>query len=116
MEPKEDDFIFDSYSVLSDKKEIHFHYKYKGLKFTEKIFLPETIPDSVNKDLLTKILESLHLMLGISYFKMHCSKKITIPYSLTRKQANFWNTVYTKGLGEFFYRNKIDFRNLIDFP
>lgn len=116
MEPKEEIFIFDSYSVLPDKKEIHFNYKYKDLKFTEKIFLPETIPDSVNKDLLTKILESLHLMLGISYFKMHCSKKITIPYSLTRKQANFWNTVYTKGLGEFFYRNKIDFRNLIDFP
>ncbi|TSC64262.1 MAG: phospho-N-acetylmuramoyl-pentapeptide transferase, partial [Parcubacteria group bacterium Gr01-1014_106] len=35
---------------------------------------------------------------------------------LTKKQAEFWNTVYTKGLGEFFYKNKIDFRNRVQFP
>ncbi len=116
MEIKSDVFIFDSFSVLTNKKEIDFKYKYKDLKFTEKILLPKQIPNSVNPVLLSKVLESLHLMLGISYFKMHCSKKMTIPYSLIRKQVDFWNIVYTKSLGEFFYKNKIDFRNLIDFP
>jgi len=116
MEPKEDTFFFDSYSVLPDKKEIRFCYKYRDLKFTETIFIPEAIPSSVNSVLLTKVLQNLHLILGISYYKMHCSKKIIIPYSLTPEQAQFWNTVYTKGLGEFFYRNKIDFRGLINFP
>lgn len=111
-----DCFIFDSYSILPNKKEIDFNYKYKDLKFTEKIFLPEQIPGSVNPVLLNKVLESLHLMLGISYFKMYCPKKILIPYSLTEEQARFWNTVYTKGLGEFFYKNKIDFQELINFP
>jgi len=47
---------------------------------------------------------------------MYCPKKIDIPYSLTQEQASFWNTVYTKGLGEFFFINKIDFRGLINFP
>lgn len=28
----------------------------------------------------------------------------------------YWSTVYTKGLGEFFYQNKIDFRGLVSFP
>ena len=61
-------------------------------------------------------MESLHLILGISYFKMYCPKKIIIPYQLSKAQADFLNLVYTKGLGEFFYKNKIDFRNLINFP
>jgi len=47
---------------------------------------------------------------------MYCPKKIILPYDLSNAQARFWNTVYTKGLGEFFYKNKIDFRDLINFP
>jgi hypothetical protein len=35
---------------------------------------------------------------------------------LSREQAQFWDLVYTKGLGEFYYRNKIDFRGLVSFP
>jgi len=116
MQSKEDAFIFESYSVLSNKKAIHFNYKYKDLSFTEKIILPDPIPANVENKLVNKVFESLHLILGISYFKMYCPKKIIIPYYLSKAQASFWNTVYTKGLGEFFYKNKIDFRNLIDFP
>ena len=116
MKPKEDAFIFDSYSIQTNRKEIHFNFKCRDLNFTEKIFLPKQVPDVANPVLLAKAFENLHLILGISYYKMHCSKKIAVPYSLTHEQAQFWNTVYTKGLGEFFYKNKIDFRNLIDFP
>jgi hypothetical protein len=116
MEQNDVAFVFDSYSVSSDKKMIQFSYKYQGFKFVEKIILPEVIPDSVNQELLTKVLENLHLILGISYFKMYCPKNLTIPYSLTKDQSDFWNTVYTKGLGEFFYKNQINFKNLINFP
>jgi hypothetical protein len=35
---------------------------------------------------------------------------------LSREQAQFWDIIYTKGLGEFYYRNKIDFRGLVAFP
>jgi len=116
MKPKEDVFIFESYFVLPNKKEIHFNYKFKDLYFTEKIILPDGIPANVEDEIVNKVLESLHLILGISYFKIYCPKKIVIPYHLSKAQAGFWNTVYTKGLGEFFYKNKIDFKNLIDFP
>jgi hypothetical protein len=48
---------------------------------------------------------------------MYCPEKIQVEtVRLNREQANFWNTVYTKGLGEFFYQNKIDFRGLVQFP
>jgi len=111
-----DNFIFESYSVLPNNKEVHFKYQYKDLKFTEKILLPKEIPPDVNQTLLKITIENLHLILGISYFKTFCPKTIEIPYELTQAQAEFWNTVYTIGLGEFFYKNKIDFRGLINFP
>lgn len=116
MNSNADAFIFESYFILPNKKEIEFNYKYKNLNFTEKILLPKQIPSTANPILLTKVLENLHLMLGISYFKMFSPNKISIPYSLTIEQSQFWNTVYTKGLGEFFYINKIDYRGLISFP
>ena len=116
MKLKSQEFVFDSFKIQADRKTIDFIYKAGELVFAEKIFLPQEIPVSVSQDLLNRILRSLHLILGISYFKMFCPKKITVPYSLNKKQAYFWNTVYTKGLGEFFYRNKIDFRGLINFP
>ncbi len=81
--------------------------------FREKISFPK-ITSIIN---VQAILDNLLLMLGISYYKLTCAKKIQTPtISLTKDQANFWNIVYTKGLGEFFYKNNIDFRGLINFP
>ena len=110
------EFIFDSYIIQPDRKTIDFMYKVGEFVFDETIILPQEIPTSISQGLLEKILHGLHLMLGISYYKMFCSKKIIVPYLLTNEQADFWNTVYTKGLGEFFYRNQIDFHGLINFP
>ncbi|EKE14947.1 MAG: hypothetical protein ACD_12C00227G0001 [uncultured bacterium] len=116
MIQKLDVFEFVSYEIQPDKKTIDFNYKTGDLYFSEKIILPTPIPASVNLDLLKNVLNNLHLILGITYFKMYCPKKITVPYYLSKVQADFWNTVYTKGLGEFFYKNKIDFMGLINFP
>lgn len=116
MIQKQDVFEFVSYEIQSDKKMINFNYRARDLYLTEKITLPTPIPSFINPLLLKNILNDLHLILGITYFKMYCPKKIISPYHLTKAQADFWNTVYTKGLGEFFYKNKIDFRGLINFP
>lgn len=101
----------------------HFYFEIKRgsktyrfietLRFPTKGIAWRTIPP----ELLTKILDALALALGISYWKLYCPKNIEIAFtSLTKAQAAFWNTVYTKGLGEFYYKNKIDFRGLVDFP
>lgn len=116
MKPKPHAFVFDSYKIQPDRKTVDFIYKAGDFTFDEKIILPQEIPTSVSPDLLNRVLQNLHLKLGISYYKMFCPKTITVPYALTKEQADFWNTVYTKGLGEFFYRNQIDFRGLIIFP
>ncbi|OGK47397.1 hypothetical protein A3A93_00790 [Candidatus Roizmanbacteria bacterium RIFCSPLOWO2_01_FULL_38_12] len=112
-------FIFSSFSYNSDKLEYSFNYEIEGdktYKFTEKIILP-FLKQNADKRLLDRILFSLHLVLGISYWKTFCPRKILIKSgSLSKKQAKFWNELYTKGLGEFFYKNKIDYRGLIQFP
>ena len=109
-------FIFKSYSFDAKKKRVRFSYAFKGgPSFTEEILLPRAVK-AVPKDLLRLVLESVHLMLGISYYKLYCPEKVEIPYALTAEQAAFWNTVYSKGLGEFAYRNKLDPRKFAKFP
>lgn len=114
-------FIFDSYEAHLDKKEIIFRYivalEEKEVRFTEKIILPQVPSSQIPPELLDSVLHSLHLMLGISYWKLYCPEKIFVNTKpLSKEQAQFWDTVYTKGLGEFFYKNQIDFRTLIAFP
>jgi len=107
-------FEFTSYNFEPAKKRILFNYKIifspnNFLTFTEKIVLPK-IPhiENIPQDLCKKILQGVHLALGISYYKLYCSAKIKLRYSLTKEEARFWNLFYEKGLGEFFYRNKLD--------
>jgi len=89
----------------------------KKIEFQETLRFPtENIRPNFTQEALNRSLFSLHLILGISYWKLTCPKNIQISENLlTENEAKFWNTVYTKGLGEFFYRSKIDFRGLINF-
>src|ERR1035437_9212884 len=112
-------FIFNGYDFNLQNGRADFRYEIVGeerILFTETIIFPKVdvqIPDL----LLRSMLESLSLVLGISYWKLYCPKTIIIKtFSLSREQADFWSAVYTKGLGEFFYKNKIDYRNLVNFP
>lgn len=110
-------FVFDSYHVDASKTVLSFIYLVGSARFEERIYLPKPISHEVDKDVLKEILFSLHLAIGISYWKMHCYPHIEIKSgTLSKEQALFWELVYTKGLGEFFYRNSIDFRELISFP
>lgn len=85
--------------------------------FTEKLELPPELDlTSLEEPLRSNILSNLHLMLGISYWKLACAKEIKIPYKLNQAQADFWNSVYKNGLGEFFYTNKLDVSLAPQFP
>ncbi len=113
-------FVFVGYDADLVKGEVLFHYSIKSgnetQDFTDKIlFAPSS--SHIPEELLKSLLNNLLIVLGMSYWKLYCPPIIEIkPFSLTKKQAEFWNIVYTKGLGEFYYKNKIDFRDLINFP
>ncbi len=107
-------FTFTSYHYEPEEHRVSFQYELlpesgQSRVFTERITLPPGELRSLPEPVLSQILMSLHLILGISYWKIYCPLEIAHPYSLTESQAVFWNTIYTIGLGEFYYKNQIDF-------
>src|SRR3989344_357879 len=113
-------FSFVSYRLEPLSKKIYFDYEIgfddqEPLKFTEVVTLPEA-PHEGSAELLERMLADVHLMLGISYYKLYCPSEIRMSRTLTKRQAEFWNTVYRKGLGEFAYRNNLDLSDRIRFP
>ncbi|NTU66822.1 MAG: UDP-N-acetylmuramoyl-L-alanine--D-glutamate ligase [Candidatus Moranbacteria bacterium] len=121
-QPKAEKFTFVSFEMKPQEKKAVFDYEIgfansPALSFRETIAFPEGLEfDTVPPGLLENILQDVHLMLGISYYKLYCPPKMVLSRKISKAQADFWNTIYRKGLGEFFYQNRIDSRNLIDFP
>ncbi|MDP3988606.1 MAG: hypothetical protein Q8P80_05705 [Candidatus Levybacteria bacterium] len=112
-------FIFKGWKADIKKGRASFFYELQNegqtIKFEEKIsFSP--VQKEIPSEVLKPIFDSLLLILGVSYWKLYCPKIELGSVLLNREQAEFWNKVYTKGLGEFFYKNKIDFRGLVHFP
>src|SRR3990167_6670541 len=122
MDSKPTVFEFTSYKFKPAQNRIFFNYKIKfkdknPLFFTETIILPRiTNLKEIPTGLLSKIFEGLHLVLGVSYWKFYCATKVKTNYSLSKKEADFWNTVYKKGLGEFFYKNNLNSKISPKFP
>ncbi|OGG56615.1 UDP-N-acetylmuramoylalanine--D-glutamate ligase [Candidatus Kaiserbacteria bacterium RIFCSPHIGHO2_02_FULL_55_20] len=113
-------FSYTSYVFSPKKKEIRFKYEIgfenaKPLTFVEVVKLPRVPDNKTPSTLLDALLSDVHLMLGISYYKLYCPPKIKMNRKLSRIQADFWSTVYRKGLGEFTYRNNLDLSS-ISFP
>lgn len=119
-QPKPQKFIFKSYSFDQRTKEAVFCYSFDDqTNFKEVLNFSgcHTNWHQINQKLLDRALFGLHLAIGAGYYKAYCPKKIEVQSGiLTSEQAAFWNKLYEKGLGEFFYRNNIDFRGLINFP
>lgn len=114
-------FIFSSYTFDEEKKLLLLNYQYDIHTFQEQIdfhSLGIKISDlEQKKEVLHRIFFMIHLACGMSYFKAFCPREIEIQSGLLdQDQSDFWNQYYTKGLGEFFYKNDIDFRDLIHFP
>ena len=114
MKPKAIVFEFTSYKFEPENKRIFFNYRTEirnsePILFTEMVEFQDS-PDFENlpRGLLEKIFQGLHLVLGVSYYKLHCATIVRHKYSLAKEETYFWNTVYKKGLGEFFYRNELN--------
>lgn len=112
-------FIFDSYDWTPSKGTVKLHYSLDDeVKFTETLTLPEPVQQVAGmEDEIDRALFALHIIGGISYYKTCLPKTIEVRSGvLSAKQAEFWSSVYENGLGEFFYKNDIDFAGLIKFP
>jgi hypothetical protein len=118
-------FTFVGYQINTDASIVTFTYRVKFVNGLSKICRDKLSLHQVKTEnwvntpepIITATLDALLIMIGINYWSLFPTKNIFIEkFSLTRSQAEFWNTVYTKGLAEYFYQTKTDFRNLISFP
>ncbi|TSC79370.1 MAG: Uncharacterized protein G01um101425_650 [Candidatus Peregrinibacteria bacterium Gr01-1014_25] len=119
-------FVFEAYRFDAKSARIEMDYVLEGagdgsgdVRFTETLQLPRQGLKSrgIPRQLLHRALFALHLIGGVSYYKTCLPRSIVIRSgALTEDQARFWTEVYENGLGEFFYRNDIDFTGLIRFP
>jgi UDP-N-acetylmuramoylalanine--D-glutamate ligase len=111
-------FIFERYYYDEATGRIELFYSLDDVvKFKEVVHLPEEGRRKLPKSVIDRLVFNLHLIGGISYYKAYCPSTIEIRSGvISKKEAHFWNKLYTKGLGEFFFENQIDFRGLVNFP
>ncbi|MBF0583981.1 MAG: endonuclease domain-containing protein [Magnetococcales bacterium] len=100
-----------------------FYYQLSGdrvapIRFEERLEWPLELPAPDQGDpAVYRCLGNIHRMLGISYYKSCCPAEIILHGEpLSPPEADFWEQVYTFGLGEFFYRNDLDPRGRVRFP
>lgn len=110
-------FIFKDYIFNPKDKTITFHYSIDNeLEFTEKFTFDF---DFVKFDeaKLDRAIQNLFFMCGVSYFKTYLPPEIVIEKGqLDPELATFFSKTYSKGLGEFFFVNKLDPKTKITFP
>jgi hypothetical protein len=109
-----DRFSFTYRAVESQRVRLGYALTSKGgrrTEFEERYELPSALAPVVpaNQPAAARALLALHLAAGTSYWKSCIPRDLAVEgATLSADDAQFWSTVYTRGLGEFFYRNEID--------
>lgn len=104
-------FYYRDYAIEQLKTKIVITYEF--ILEPDIVFRPGveiSVASPVSEDILSLFAFHLGLVELISYWKAACPKEIIIEAGrLSEEQLRFWNDLYIHGLGEFFYRNDIDF-------
>jgi hypothetical protein len=93
-------------------------YDVDGQGLEEKIVFPWAPwpVDASRQAAFFQALELLHLIAGVSYYKAGLAPRINPgKCRIDVAMADFLNTLYTQGLGEFAYMNELDLTDLINF-
>ncbi len=111
-------FIYRNYSyrISNEDLEISFYFRIEpNIKFSPKLIIKNINHDKlarINKKVLDNLVFHLGLIESISYWKATCSPEIKIESGyLDKKQIAWWKDLIINGMGQFFYENRIDFRN-----
>lgn len=117
LRQKHPQFIYEGFQISGENGNLKITFDFTlapDIKFAPYVIFP-----NVSK---TEDLGNLAFNLGmvelLSYWKAACPPQIVIKAGyLDEEQINFWKKLLIKGLGEFFYTNKIDFtqEGLVEF-
>jgi hypothetical protein len=110
-------FTFKAYEFDAASKTLLLHYG-----FDDQLTLTERYTfnfEFVNYDAaaLDRACQLLFLMAGVSYYKAYPVDEIIIDQATVDEvMVHFFNKTYQRGLGEFFYVNKLDPQTPVVFP
>jgi hypothetical protein len=77
------------------------------LEFTETITFP--VVDREPPEAFYKVLDLLHVVAGVSYYKVGAPARIEAPKAVPQAVKDLFTAVYTKGLAEYAYRNQLPY-------
>jgi hypothetical protein len=109
-------FIYQDFGwrYLKPNLKIWFDFSIRpNLNFKTKVLIKNINKkriQTLKRDDLENLIFHLGLVEMLNYWKATCSPKISIEAGkLTRAQINFLKKIIIKGMGQYFYENKIDF-------
>ncbi len=113
-------FVYEKYSyrISENNLEIFFSFNIEpNISFRPKIII-QNVKKLQIKKIEKRALNNLIFHLGLieipSYWKTTCSPEIKIQTGfLNNEQIKWWKDLIIKGMGQFFYENKIDWRKPI---
>lgn len=76
--------------------------------FTETITFPVPVGTAV-PDTFHRVLELLHVVAGVSYYKVGAPERIEAPTAVPAEAKALFDAVYSKGLGEYAYVNQLPY-------
>ncbi len=110
-------FIYEKYSrkISGNNLEIFFDFAITpGINFHPKIIIENIDKQRIKKigdSALNNLIFNLGLIEMISYWKATCSPEIIVKAgALNFEQIKWWKDLILKGMGQFFYENKINFK------
>src|SRR3989338_2093246 len=108
-------FRYEKYGLSSQGEDLVINFTFPlppDITFTPQIIIRQAakLVSKINPDLLNNLVFHLGLIETLSYWKAACSPQIDIQAgALTAEQTDWWHNLILKGMGEFFYQNRIDF-------
>lgn len=102
------------HSFDPETADIELKYMLDGESYTETYHLPGACTGG-DPETVERLLGTLHVFAGISYYKTSLPKQIDITHPVSPADAAFFHDVYEKGLGELFFKNKIDPKGIVHF-
>ena len=123
LRKKYPEFVYKGYTYETKARDLHISFDFavparRGgggeIKFRPRVVI-KNMPYGLLSRAKQPWFDNLVFHLGLaempSYWKATASPKIIIEAgSLNKAQINWWHYVFTRGMGQYFYENKIDFR------
>ena len=116
LRKKHSQFIYEGYQITPEQGDLRIVFNFllkPDIKFNPEVVLPNVSKERL-EEIGPEVLQNLVFNLGmvelLSYWKAACPPEIIIKAGfLDGEQVSFWKNLLIKGLGEFFYRNEINF-------